>query len=233
MFKDRSKKLERIDTGNYTDEEYGIFLREIRFINRYLGDSRALRRTLLREIEEKDLREFSVLDVGAGSGELLRQIAEFAEHRGRRASLTGLDLNEISAAVIKSDSASFPSISAIRGNALDLPLADDSFDYAISSLFFHHLTDDQIVIALKEMSRVARRAVVVIDLHRHPIAFVLYRLFCAAFRISPLVREDGSLSIKRAFKPRELSRSAGLAGLNVQHIGRAAPFRITLTASAK
>jgi len=230
VFRQRSHKLERIDTGDYTGEEYETFLREIRFINRYLGDSYALRKTLLRDIEKNRLREFSVLDVGAGSGELLRQIAEFADKGGRRARLAGLDLNEISAAAIKRDSASYPNITTIRGDALKLPLADDSFDYAISSLFFHHLTDEQIVSAMQEMSRVARRGIVVIDLHRHPMAYTLFKLFCNAFRISPLVREDGSLSIMRAFTPQELFRFAEIAGIKAASVGRAAPFRITLAA---
>ena len=230
MFRQRSHKLERIDTGNYTDDEYETFLREIRFINRYLGDSRALRKTLLREIKKNNLREFSVLDVGAGSGELLRQIAEFASTQGRKTTLAGLDLNEISANAIKRDSASFENISTIRGDALKLPLADKSFDYAISSLFFHHLTDEQIGAVLTEMSRVARRGIVIIDLHRHPVAYALYKLFCTAFRISRLVREDGLLSIKRAFTPQELFRFAEIAGIKAASVGRAAPFRITLAA---
>ena len=226
MFRQRSEKLERIDTGNYTDEEYEVFLREIRFINRYLGDSRALRKTLLREIEEEDVREFSVIDIGAGSGELLRQIAEFAACGRRRATLVGLDLNEISAAAIKGESAAFTNISAIRGNVLTLPFAEDSFDYAISSLFFHHLTNEQIIIALKEMNRVARRGIFVIDLHRHPAAYVLYQLFCSAFRISPLVREDGSLSILRGFKPGELRRLLEATDVQKSTVERRIPFRV-------
>ena len=204
-------------------------MREIRFINRYLGDSRALRKTLLRDIEKNDLREFSVLDVGAGSGELLRQIAEFADKGGRKATLAGLDLNEISASVIKRDSAEFENISTIRGDALKLPLADNSFDYAISSLFFHHLTDEQIGLALKEMSRVARRGIFVIDLHRHPAAYALYKLFCFAFRISRLVRQDGSLSILRGFKPGELQHLSQVSGVGNTKVERKMPFRVVIS----
>lgn len=230
MFKTRSTKLERIDTGDYTSEEYAVFLREIAFINKYLGDRRALKKTLLRDLarewQKPDrkgglLDSFSVLDVGCGSGELLRYIAEFARQNGKNAHLVGIDLNEISTSVTASESREFPEISAIRGDAFKLPFADNTFDYAISSLFFHHLTDDQIPQALNEMSRVARRATYVIDLHRHPMAYVLYRLFCFAFQISPLVTQDGSLSILKGFKPTEF----GYDG----KIRRVFPFRIVLT----
>ena len=230
MFDKRSDEPERIDTGDYTPEEYATFLREIAFINRYLGDGRALKKSLLNEIEYNDLGEFSVLDVGCGSGELLRMIAEFAHKTDRRPSLTGLDLNPISSETTRTESKNFPEIASIQGNAFQLPFADGSFDYSISSLFFHHLTDDQIVITLKEMSRVARRGICVIDLHRDPVAYAGYKIFCSAFRISPLVREDGSLSIKKGFRRTELSsiaRSVGIQGVREQQI---APGRIVLKA---
>lgn len=224
MFATRSRKLERIDTGDYTKEEYRRFLREIRFINRFLGDSRALRKTLFREIESHGLKEFSILDVGAGSGELLTEIAAFAARTQRKAVLTGLDLNEISA-----ESISAAGIAAVRGNALTLPFADGSFDYAICSLFTHHLPDESIVRALQEMRRVARSGIVVIDLHRHPAAYRLYQVFCLVFGISPLVREDGMLSILRSFKPVELAKLAEQAGLRHIDVRRVFPFRLVLT----
>lgn len=228
MFKTRSLQPERIDTGDYTPEEYQRFLREITFINRYFGDRNALRKTLFREIEKADLKEFSVLDVGSGSGELLRTIAEFGRETCRMSSLTGLDLNEISARTTFTMSSDFPEIAAIRGNAFTLPFPDNAFDYAISSLFFHHLTDEQIVAVLTEMTRVSRRGIYVIDLHRHPIAYFLYKLFCFAFRISPLVRHDGSLSIRKGFRRNELLVFAPAA-----EVRRVFPFRLVLSKKKK
>ena len=110
MFKTRSLKLERLDTGDYTAEEYERFLREIAFINRSIGDEKALRETLLREIETENLLNFSVLDVGAGSGELLRVIAEDARKRHRKTRLAGLELNARSARAIRENLPIMPSI---------------------------------------------------------------------------------------------------------------------------
>jgi ubiquinone/menaquinone biosynthesis C-methylase UbiE len=229
VFKKRSTQLERIDTGDYTPAEYATFLREIRFINHYLGDERALRRSLLRDIEEKNLSEFSVLDVACGSGELLRRIASFARKSKRTAQVTGIDLNELSFSTIPEvEGEMFPEIAYVRGDAFHLPFADGSFDYAISSLFFHHLRDEQIPHVLREMTRVSRRGVFVIDLHRHPAAYYLYKLFCLAFRISPLVAQDGALSVLRGFRPDELRK---LANKNVTRVTRVAPFRIVMRCS--
>jgi len=228
VFKTRSKEPERIDTGDYTPAEYERFLKEIAFINRHVGDSRALRKSLLDEIEHGELREFSVLDVGSGSGEMLRVIAAFARKTGRRSRLTGIDLNAVSSTATLTESHEFPEIESVRGTAMLLPFADGSFDYVISSLFFHHLSDDQIKTALTEISRVARRGIFVIDLHRHPLAFALYKLFCVAFRISPLVRHDGSLSILRAFTPGELEAFGTVAGWRKHRVDRCFPFRLVL-----
>ena len=225
MFGTRSLQLERIDTGDYTPAEYERFLREIRFINRATGDLRTLKKTLFRAIEKRGPSEFSVLDVGAGSGEMLAFIRDFALRTGRKARLAGLDLNEISAASIKAEG---NGINAVLGDALRMPFANDSFDYAICSLFTHHLTDEQAVEVLKEMSRVARLGIFVIDLYRHRAAHALYQVFCAAFRISSLVREDGSLSIQRSFKPSELLELAEKAGLQNISVERHFIYRLVL-----
>lgn len=228
VFKNRSKRAERIDTGDYTPAEYDRFLTEIAFINRVLGDRRALAKTLFAEIRRSDLSRVSVLDVGSGSGELLRSIADFASKTGRTAELTGIDLHEKSASATGAAIDGTCQIASVRGNALQLPFADNAFDYAISSLFFHHLTDEQIVDALKEMSRVARRGIFVIDLHRHPIAYLSFKLFCLAFRMSRLVREDGSLSILRGFKPAELQTLGSALQFRALYICRFSPFRLVL-----
>lgn len=230
MFETRSPKLERIDTGDYTAAEYERFLIDIRLVNRFAGDRRALKKTLLSEIKSENVKSFSVLDVGAGSGELLREIARFARRKKADARLFGLELNARSAKAILEESKDFGEIRSVRADALRLPFADESYDYVISSLFTHHLTDELVVEVLKEMKRVARRKIFVIDLNRHPLAYLAYKIFCAAFRISPLVREDGSLSILRSFKPSELKALAVRAGLENARVRRVFPFRLVLEA---
>lgn len=229
MFDIRSNEPERIDTGDYTPEEYETFLREIAFINRYFGDKRALEKSLLAEISASDLRQFSVLDVGCGSGELLRIIAEFASRKDRIAKLTGIDLSPISSSVTKSESREFPEIESVQGDALRLPFADQSFDYSISSLFFHHLKDDEIVEVLREMSRVSRRGIVIIDLHRDVVPYIGYKILCFVFRISELVRHDGSLSIKKGFRTHDLERLITQAGFPVASVSQISPGRVVLT----
>jgi len=230
VFHKRSDKLERIDTGDYTAAEYDRFLQDIRLVNRFAGDNRALRKTLGREIKTENPRVFSVLDVGAGSGELLRVIAKSARKTNKKCQLTGVELNARSAESIMEESKDYGEIKAVRADALRLPFSDNSFDYAICSLFTHHFTDENVVAALRELSRVSRRKIYVIDLHRHRMAYFFYKIFCASFRISRLVREDGSLSILRSFKPDELEILARKADLKNVSVKRYFPFRLVLSA---
>ena len=231
-FRQRSYELEHLDKGDYTPEEYEGCMVELRRINRFLGDTSALRHSLLEEIEREDLKSFSVLDVGAGSGELLRVIAGWARETKRRALLVGLELNARSAKAILEESEEFTFVNAVRGDALGLPFADNRFDYAICSLFTHHFKDEQVVAILKELSRVARRRIFVIDLHRHPLAYYLYTTVGHIFLHNRLIREDGALSILRGFHPRELERLAAQAHLARVSVERRFPFRLVLSAGS-
>lgn len=232
-FDKRSYELEHLDKGDYTLEEYEGCLVELRRINEYLGDASALRHTLLREIERAGLHEFSVLDVGAGSGELLRVIAVWATETGRRARLAGLELNARSARAILEESVEFEEITAVRGDALRLPFADGCFDFTICSLFTHHFRDEQVIAILGELSRVARRRLFVIDLHRHALAYFLYTTVGHLFLHNRLIREDGALSILRGFRPAELQRLAHRAHLSNVSIERRFAFRLVLSAASR
>ena len=228
-FRRRSSKLEHLDLGDYTAEEYEGCLAELQRVNRWLGDARALRTTLLRTIRASQQKTFSVIDVGAGSGELLRTIAVWSTRNNREAKLTGVELNERSARAIAEESATFK-INAVRADAFVLPFSDNQFDYAISSLFLHHFKDDQAMKILRELNRVARREVVAIDLHRHPVAYYFYTTIGRLLLHNRLIREDGALSILRGFKPAELNDLAERSGLKQVNVLRRFPYRLVLTA---
>ena len=229
-FLQRSYELEHLDIGDYTAAEYEGCLVELRRVNRWLGDEGALRDTLLKEVGRAGLRSFSVLDVGAGSGALLRVAAKWARETNRSASLVGLELNQRSATSILEESSDFPEISSVQANGLVLPFLDDSFDYAIQSLTLHHFDDEGAVEILREMGRVAARGIFVIDLHRNPTAYFFYTTVGRLFLHNRLLREDGALSILKSFKPEEmeqLGRKAGLASVTVQ---KHFPSRLVLRA---
>ena len=231
-FRQRSYELERIDTGDYTAKEYEAFLTDLQLVNEWLGDAWTLKRTLLRDVEQLRLSRFTVLDVGAGSGELLRVVADSARQANRQFKSVGLELNERSAESITEESSRYPEIESVRGDARNLPFADGEFDYVICSLFTHHFVELEIVNILREMSRVARRKIFVIDLHRHPVAYYFYTTIGKLILHNDITREDGALSILRSFKRRELYELAEQAELLKPRVTRHFPYRLVLSATA-
>lgn len=229
-FKRRSYQLEDIDTGNYTPEEYEGCISELQLVNRWMGDAHALKQTLLKDVEQNSVREFSVLDVGAGSGELLRVAAAWAREAGRKFKGVGLELNERSAQAIIEESKGFPEISSVRGDALQLPFQDDEFDYVMCSLFTHHFVDEKVVHILREMDRVARRRIFVIDLHRDPVPYFFYTTLGKLVLKNRLLRHDGALSILRSFKADEMVRLGQAAGLRDVWVEHHFPARLVLSA---
>jgi hypothetical protein len=99
------------------------------------------------------------------------------------------------------------------------------------SLFTHHFKDEGVVRILRELGRVARRSVFVIDLHRHPLAYYFFKTLGRLFLHNRLIHEDGALSILRSFRPVELSRLAGQAQLMNARVERRFPFRLVLSGS--
>ena len=230
-FRQRSYELENIDKGSYTPEEYEGCLVELRKVNEWLGDAKVLRESLFAEIERAGLRSFSVLDVGAGSGELLRVTAKWARETNRPASLVGLELNERSAAAILEESSDFPEIAAVQGDGLALPFPDRSFDYVIQSLTLHHFDDAGAISVIREMGRVAARGIFVIDLHRSPVAYFFYTTVGRLFLHNRLLREDGALSILKSFKPGEMEELGHQAGLANVRVEKHFPSRLVLSAT--
>jgi ubiquinone/menaquinone biosynthesis C-methylase UbiE len=231
-FRQRSYELENLDKGTYTPEEYEGCIVELQLVNKWLGDASALRDSLLKDVERAGLKSFSILDVGAGSGELLRVAAKWARETNRSALLVGLELNQRSAREIVEGSAGFSEISGVRGDAFKLPFADRRFDYVMCSLFTHHFRDEPVVELLREMARVARRRIFVIDLHRDPVAYYFYTTIGRLFLHNRVIREDGALSILRSFKVEELQQLGNLAGLTEVEVGKHFPSRLVMSAKS-
>ena len=66
-FRSRSLKTERLDRGEFTHEEYVRWQKEMWFIHRLFGETRALKRALISDVSGENGGSVSVLDVGAGS----------------------------------------------------------------------------------------------------------------------------------------------------------------------
>ncbi len=186
-------------------------------INRRFGGHSVIRKTLGRVAEPND--EFTVLDVGAASGDTARFIAELYP----RASVTSLDYN-----FVNLEAAPRPKVIA---NAFDLPFRAGSFDYVMSSLFLHHFTDEQVVALLHDFYGIARRALLVCDLERHVVPYWFLPATKRLFGWKKITVHDGRISVRAAFRMRELLALSKQAGIEKAEGAVHRPaFRIALVA---
>jgi SAM-dependent methyltransferase len=192
-------------------------LRDLVRINRYLGGHLVLR-SMLSQLVRRD-EAFSVLDVGAASGDMATQI----RRRYPRATVVCLDQR-----AIHLDAASGL---RVAGDAFRLPFGERSFDFVFSSLFLHHFEDRQVVELLQSFRGVARRAVLAIDLERHPLAYYFIPSTKWLLGWDSITVNDAPVSVESGFHRSELLRLAHAAGLTEAAVTRHHPwFRLSLVA---
>jgi SAM-dependent methyltransferase len=213
----RRRTAEWMDAADADPAELRRSLAFIRRINRLLGYTCSTLHHLDRFSRGWPAGEtIRVLDVATGSADVPLAILRWAVRRGLDVRVVGLDLHaetarEAAVAARAVDGIHPSRLGIIRGDALRLPFADGSFDYALSAMFLHHLGDADAVCVLREMSRVARRGVIVSDLLRHRRAYAWISLFTLV--AGPMVRHDARASVAQAFNREEVMQLADAAGL--------------------
>lgn len=155
-------------------------------------------------------RRFRLLDVGFGDGDILRAIARWADRRGIVAELVGVDLNEKSLAAAR---AATPPGLPIDYRVGDYRDQAGPFDFIISSQVAHHMTDAELPAFIRHMEAEARAGWLICDLHRHGFAHWGFPILARLLRVHRIVREDGQLSIARAFRREEWEAVLAEAGL--------------------
>lgn len=221
----RSTAREMMDSPDNPRELLEDDLRNLRIINRYLGNYRAVLGALKRLIEEQKLRSFSLLDVGTGSGDIPALIASWARRNHLAAQLIGLDPEPITLNTAVNQTHDYHEIALVRGDGRALPFASDSVDFVLSSQMLHHFSEEDIIDLLRAWSRVARRAIIICDLVRHPLAYHGIRLVTKAFTRNIMTRTDGPLSVQRAFTLEEWRELFERAGIGSFRLFRMFPFR--------
>jgi SAM-dependent methyltransferase len=198
-------------------------LRDVRRANVVLGGGWAV----LGEVEPllPSLgSDATLLDVGTGLADIPAAVKRLANRMGIGLTTYGVD-----------EAASLARVSrglldgSICADARRLPFADASVDVVTCSQLLHHFTDEEIPALLREMTRVARQAVIVSDLRRSWLAASGFWLVTWPLGFHPVTRHDGWVSVLRGFTPSELEQhvraATGRAATVRRHIG----FRLTAT----
>jgi SAM-dependent methyltransferase len=179
-------------------DEMRACLRDLARVNRWFLGYRPILDWLNRINGQAPKEPLRILDVGCGFGDALRRVELWARKRRIAVELTGIDMNADTVAIASEAS---PRESAIEWRAADV------FTYEMvrpshvifSSLFTHHLRDEEVVRFVGWMEEHAELGWFINDLSRAPVPYHLFGWFAKAARLHPFVQHDGPVSFRRSF----------------------------------
>jgi len=201
-------------------------LRDLARINRLFGGARlsidAVRALVERSGPMAGAATIRVLDVGTGAGDIPIALIRAGLSRAR-VEVTATDARReiLEAAARISPSLGSEGVTLAQADGRSLPYPDRAFDVAHASLVLHHLSRDDAVAFLAELSRVARLGVVVNDLSRSRLSWLGAWLVLHALTRNPWTLHDGVLSVRRAWTLGEAQALAREAGLRPVHVATA------------
>jgi 2-polyprenyl-3-methyl-5-hydroxy-6-metoxy-1,4-benzoquinol methylase len=171
--------------------------------------------------------EISVLDVGTGGADIPAALAGWAVRRGLKVRITALDLIPEVADIARDNTGAFPQITVRREDFSELARREETFDYVTASLFLHHCAPEDAPRVLRAFDRLARRGVLVSDLRRSRAGYWAVKAL-SRLAGNRVVRHDGPLSVRRAFRLEELAALARESGLPYLAARREPWFRVSL-----
>jgi len=225
--KQRTYRKEVLDEHTPDQRTVDEIYRYLTWVNRRLGGVRAT--TARFETFSRGWRageRIEVLDVASGAADVPVALVTWARTRGFDLRVTATDISQSALDYARRH---LPADARLRLVCTDVErpaFRDSAFDYVSCALFFHHLTDEQIVAALRSFDRLATRGIVVNDLVRSRRGLLWSWL--VTWPCHPILHHDGPLSIRRALQPAEIQRLASRAGLEWLSVQRHFGHRMTL-----
>lgn len=222
-FSRRCERLELMDDLSIQGDELEETLLQVERINA-ISRGPAITLAGVESLVPSGIDELTVLDVGTGSGDIPRRLADWAEKKPFSIAIKGIDLSHTTIEFAQRRTTRTERLEFELENLFDLP-EDEKYDVVHASLVMHHFPGREAVEALDKMYRLSRYGVVVNDLQRHPVPWLGLRLGLPLFTSNRLVRNDGPLSVLRGFTRRELLRTARAAGVPSPSVAWEFPFR--------
>lgn len=233
-FKQRSYQPELLDNDDIPTDELYQNLRELDFINHWLGGHSVIlagieyfissNKTNNSEISTyNNISNISenifIYEIGSGGGDNLRAIGRFLNKKKFPHQLGGVDLKE--------DCVRFAENFQPKKYPIDYQIADYQLsifpkvkpDIIFNSLFCHHFKDEELIKMLQWMHQNTNIGFLIADLHRHPLAYYSIKWLTQLFSKSYLVKNDAPLSVLRGFNRKEwitLLEKAGIKNYKIQ-----------------
>ncbi len=219
---------EIMDSSDISPESHHRALAALERINHWSDSAGIVWREIHPMLENKKV--LRVLDVATGGGDVPIALWKLAHQTGVKLEIAGCDKSSTAMAHAKANAEK-------HGASIDWFIWDvftdsvpQGYDVIVSSLFMHHLDSSQAVAFLKKLAGGAGQRLIVNDLRRSTIGWLL-AAGAACVLGSRVVCVDGPRSVRAAYTMAESAALAVQAGLANVKIEPRFPFRFVLSGS--
>tara|TARA_B110000971_G_scaffold90989_1_gene93616 strand:+ start:362 stop:1066 length:705 start_codon:yes stop_codon:yes gene_type:complete len=202
--RERSEQTELMDDLEMSGNLLINTLDKIAGINKWLGGNKASIsgvKTLIKNHPKN--KSISIVDLGCGNGDMLRELAEFGRTEGYRFKLIGIDANQATLDYASKLSVNYKEIMFQKLDVLSEEFTTKKYDIAMCTLFLHHFNDSVALNLIQSLLKIVGIGVVINDLHRSPLAYYAFKILTLFMR-NKMVKNDGAISILRGFKKQDL-----------------------------
>jgi len=163
---------------------------------------------------------YTVLDIGAGGGDVPLSLITWAEADGYTLTITAIDPDPRAFDyMLKQD---LPNTLTLRCcSTFDLLETGESFDFVISNSVLHHIPESELKPFLESSQLLAKRLAIHNDIVRNDFAYLGFAILSKLFFHKSFISDDGLLSVRRSFTKKELEKLMPTKW----RLGSAFPFR--------
>lgn len=200
----RTDKIELMDDFSINGELLYDTLDKLASINKWLGGNQVTLSGLKLLLKGQSKKKYyTILDLGCGSGDILRSVARFGKKQGYQFTLIGIDANKDTVNYASLLSKAYENITYKHCDIFSEEFNELHYDIVLSTLFLHHFDEGKLEHLLSTILSKASLGMVVNDLHRNRLAYYLFKIVCLVIP-NKMVKEDGLTSVLRGFKQYEL-----------------------------
>ncbi len=222
----RKEWMDEVRAGRELQEAY----RHLRRLNKIFGASAPVLygvRQLWSSFGKPN--KLTVLDIGAGSGDVNKQLLRFADRHQIEMRIILIDRSEEACMEARQYFHSEPRVEVRSGDLRSIP--PHCADIVTASQFAHHFSSAELPAMVERLVSISRFGVVISDIHRHPIPWAAVWLVTRLVSRNPFIRHDGPLSVARGFRAADWrALNEALPGYNLNYAWRPL-FRYAVTVS--
>ncbi len=179
-----------------------VALRHLRWLNRIFGAAGPTLYGVKRLWSESGKsRQFSILDIGSGSGDVNRVLLRWADRNQIDLKIILADITEEACEEARMLYQHEGRIQVIRRDLFQLP--ECCADVITATQFVHHFSSEELPKVIRCMLNASRFGIVINDIHRHWISWLAVWLVTRLVSRNRYIRNDGPLSVAKGFRSAE------------------------------